>query len=392
MMPTTEEISFIREHINSDTSKLALSCSQAQGIRVKFVLDQIAGRQRIKQKLPAFYSSFDLILPKSISLEQCSSEQTAEYKAAITEYASSADLTGGMGIDSLALAKNAHRHLYIENNAELCRTFEYNAKILNIENIEIINADALDYLSRADNLPDLVYFDPSRRGTGGRKTYFIEDTEPNAVEILKYISGSGSKVLIKTSPLLDISRAAIQLGCVSEVHVVSVENECKELLLLLDFQNTEQAGYFAVDFGRDGISKTELTGRSITRAEISTPRRYIYEPNASLMKLGFWNETAELYSLAQLAPNTHLFTSEEYIMDFPGRVFSISAVEKFDKKNILHHLPEGKANIAIRNFPMSVAEIRRKTGIKEGGDIFVFAVRLADNSGAAIISRKVGRK
>ncbi len=395
-MLTKSEIEFIKSNINSDINKLALNKSNhPKNIRSEIVLHQIKLLNKITSKLPFLSNNCLFLFPKNISVEQASSEATANYKATIVDYEISADLTGGMGIDSLFFSKYSTTHYYNEIAAELCDIFKYNTEVLNIHNISISNLSALDFIQNISNKSiDLIYLDPARRDIKGAKTYFLEDTIPNPLEIISAIKSLNlitlPKVLIKTSPLLDISRATSQLKYVEQVHVISVDNECKELLFLLDLSNngTQIIQYFAINIKSDSSQKFISNNKAEKEIIYSNPQKYLYEPNSSLMKLGFWAEIAEQFELNKISPNSHLFTSDSLIPDFPGRIFSIIDVVKIDKKLIHTYLPEGKANISVRNFKMSVAEIKKKYKIADGGNIYIFFTTLNDKSNRAIICQK----
>lgn len=390
------EIAFIKSNINSDINKLALIKSKFHAdIRSEIVLHQIKILNKISDKLPSLSNNYNIFFPKNVSIEQASSEATAKYKKSITNYNISADLTGGMGIDSVYFAQKSIEHYYNEIDTTLCEIFEHNCEVLNLKNIRISNSSALDFISNiSDKSIDLIYLDPARRDSEGAKTYFLEDTLPNPMQVITAIQSKNlmnpPKLLLKTSPLLDISRAISQLRFVAEVHILSVDNECKELLFLLDLASdgTQQIKYSAVNIKSDYYQVFNSCIRTTTPITYTNPQKYLYEPNSSVMKLGFWSEIAEQYSLNKLSSNTHLFTSDSLILDFPGRIFIVNDVSKIDKKSIISHLPDKKANIAVRNCKMSVQEIKKKFNISDGGNIYIFFTTLNDQTNKAIICQK----
>lgn len=390
------EIEFIKSNINSDINKLALIKSKFHAdIRSEIVLHQIKILNKVSDKLPSLSTNYNIFFPKNVSIEQASSEATAKYKKSITNYNISADLTGGMGIDSFFLAQNSLQHYYNEIDKTLSEIFEHNCEVLNLKNIRISNSSALDFISNiSDKSIDLIYLDPARRDSEGAKTYFLEDTLPNPMQVISAIQSKNlinpPKLLLKTSPLLDISRAISQLRFVAEVHIISVENECKELLFLLDLTSdgTQQIKYSAVNIKSDYSQVFNSSIRTATPITYTNPLKYLYEPNSSMMKLGFWSKIAEQYSLNKLSSNTHLFTSDKLIPEFPGRIFSIKDVSKIDKKSIISHLPDKKANIAVRNCKMSVQEIKKKFNISDGGNIYIFFTTLNNQTNKAIICQK----
>ena len=396
-MLNLSEIEYIKSNINSDLNKLALSKSKiSSDIRTDIVFHQIKAYQGVLAKFPLLADEFSLYFPKTVSIEQASSEATALYKTNITDFKISADLTGGMGVDSIYFAKQSETHYYNEIDSTLCDIFKYNSEVLNIPNIVISNLSATEFINLInDKSIDLIYFDPARRDIAGAKTYFLEDTIPNPMEIIKLVQSlnltNPPKLLLKTSPLLDISRAVKQLEFVTEVHILSVNNECKELLFLLDLTNapTNEISYSAANIKSGQIELFKTNERTEKPTTYSLPKQVLYEPNSSIMKLGFWADIAEYYNLDKLSPNSHLFTSDCIISDFPGRKFSIIDVVKIDKKAIHKYLSDGKANIAVRNFRMSVQEIRKKLNISDGGDIYIFFTSLMDKSNKAIICRKI---
>ena len=390
-MLTVEEIEFVKNNIKCDINLLSLNKDKYKDINIELCIAQIKARQKTANKLTSFNNNYELIFPVRLSIEQSSSDITAEYKANILNYSTSIDLTGGMGIDSIHLANKAEKHIYIEQNTELCKIFKHNINVLNLTNIEITNSNSIDYLSKINKNIDLIYIDPARRAISGSKNYFLTDTEPNPIKILDIVVNKNNfkYLMIKTSPLLDISQAEKQLGKLSQVHIISIDNECKELILIKENGFNSTTKYFAVNFTNDKINSIEFIRSNSIKCRYSEPQKYLYEPNSSLMKLGFWDELSSKFNIFKLAPNSHLFTSENIIDDFPGRIFEITSIEKLDKKSVLKHLPNNKANISVRNFPLKVDEIKKKIGIIDGGDIYIFATELYNTSKIIIISKKL---
>ncbi len=379
--------SFIQKNILSSTAELILKYGKDE--KLKFAISQIAARQKIKDKLPTLYNNPDFVFPDSIPLEQASSEITAQYKSDIIRFDSSCDLTGGLGIDSYYISKKSKHHIYIEQNQHLESIFNLNIKTLCQSNIESINANSLDYISKCEDLPDFIYLDPARRGAAGQKTYFLEDTEPNPIAVLDIVNDKFKYILIKTSPMLDISRAITQLKYVKEVHIVSVKNECKELLFLLERKYTGPIKYITVNFDKsNNKQKLEFVDNEGI-LEISKPKAYLYEVNTSISKLGFWKSFGARYNLAALDINTHLFTSDEVINNFPGRSFQILNITKISKKDISKVIPKRKANISIKNVPISIDDLKKKTALKEGGDIYIFVAKATDLGNICLICKKL---
>ncbi len=377
---------FIEQNLEANTSDLMFK--YGKDTNLKYAIAQIAARQKIKSKLPSIYYNQEFILPAMISLEQASSEITAKYKADITNYNTSCDLTGGFGIDTLFIAKRSAKHIYIEQNKELCEVFQKNIKSLHLENIEIINSDSLSILKELQEIPEFVFLDPARRSIEGKKTYYLEDTFPNPIEAINIIKDKFKKVLIKTSPMLDISRAVEQLPFIKEVHIVSVKNECKELLFLLENQYEGKINYKTVNFTSDDSSQNMDFEENSGKLAIAKPNKYIYEANSSISKLGFWKNFTERYNLAALDINTHIFTSEQTIENFPGRVFELLEICKINKKDLSKTIPNKKANITIKNVPISIGDFKKKTGFKEGGDFYIFVVKSAELANVCLVCKK----
>lgn len=380
---------FIRAHEKEVVHDLALRYS---GEDMPFLLAQIAGRQKAEKKMPFWHHHPKLVYPVHLSLEQASSEVTARYKATLISPGGAllVDLTGGLGVDFSILAPHFERAVYVERDETLCRLAAHNFAELGLGHAEIRHMESEAFLPQLEQA-DLIYLDPARRDQEGRRVFRIEECSPDLSQLAGVLTGKAQRVMIKYSPMLDISLAVQTLGSVSEVQVVSVENECRELLFLL----TKEAGeplFHAVNLKRNGerehLSFTwEEEGREA--AYSLTPGRYLYEPNASILKAGAFNTVANRYAVEKLHSNSHLYTSDRLVCDFPGRIFTIDELLIPNRKNIRQFLSgTKKANIAVRNFPMSVAEIRKKTGLEEGGETYLFATTLADGRKVWIIGGK----
>lgn len=391
MKLTAEQKQFIRARENDDVRNVALRFS---GEDMPFLLAQIAGRQMAKHKIPSWYANDEIVYPAHISLEQASSEVTAQYKSSIIPQGKTrfVDLTGGLGVDFSFLARNFNEAIYVEQNPELCTLAEHNFRELGLSNFSVIHASAEDALKEIPEA-DVIYLDPSRRDGAGHKVFRIEDCNPDVTQLQEQLFAKSDAVLIKYSPMLDISLAVKTLENVREVHVISVENECKELLLLLS-KNGSRCIYHTVNLKKNGETETfsfrqkEEQESELTYA--SQPEKYLYEPNASVLKSGAFNVIAAAFSVKKLHKNSHLYTSNELVRNFPGRIFEVQHFFAPNKRNIRRFVSETKkANISVRNFPMPVAEIRRQSGLKDGGDVYVFATTLADNEKVWIVCEKV---
>ncbi len=435
---------FIQCHQDGDVRQLAFLAGKYPEVDLPFALDQIQGRKTARQKLPRWASVDGIVYPPHISMEQCSSEQTAFYKAELAERLvgkrvskgsatdemnagakdestdeakngvtddvtfSFADLTGGFGVDfSYIAARLGVRSLYVERQAHLCEVAKENFSLLQLDNAVVKNGDGIETLHDLDHLR-LIYIDPARRDGAGNKVVSLQDCTPDVTLLQDEMLAKADSVIIKLSPMLDWHRALQELHCVREVHIVSCANECKELLLVLSENSSdgEEEGtdvhLYAVNINGANPDTTNPNGsrntqtfhcfmRQMERASlcIAEPKidswHYLYEPNTSLMKMGCYGLLSEHYGVEMLAPNSHLFVSEEPVEAFPGRCFAIQAVTTLNKKELKHHLAGmTQANIATRNFPLSVAELRKRLKLKDGGEDYLFATTLSDGTHAIL--------
>ena len=380
---------FIREHAEADVRQLALRGAKDTEVDLTYALEQIAGRQMAKTKIPSWAAVDDIIYPPHLSMEQCSSEQTARYKASIAgKGALVVDLTAGFGVDMAFISQGFQRAVHVERQPALCAISSENYKRLGLQHIEVVCGDGVAYLHQMDHA-DLIYLDPARRDVHGGRTYGIADCMPNVLEILDEMVVKASRVLLKLSPMLDWRKAVEDLGKVNEVHIVSVDNECKELLLVLTKEvkplkvvcvNNEKV----FSFDRDYKSPSQKSG-------ITNPlqQEYLFEPNASIMKAGCFELLEQRFGVMQLDKNSHLFVADKEIPEFPGRQFIIKRATSMNKHELKAALAGiDRANITVRNFPMSVAELRKKLKLKDGGDLYVFAATVAGQGHQVCICRK----
>lgn len=461
-------LDFIRQHQDEDVRQLAFLGSKNPEVNMPFALDQIRGRQMARIKLPRWASIDGIIYPPHISMEQCSSEQTALYKAElaarllgvsslsslqgeivpqgdnskICEFASDravdsefaqnedtcekqqiltnvgdsvnkikadacsgdsvaeiefADLTGGFGVDFSYIATQLGvKSMYVERQKHLCEAAKENFERLGLKNVVVKNGDGVEVLHA---IPDhsglrVIYIDPARRDDAGNKVVSLQDCTPDVTRLQDEMLQKAEFVVIKLSPMLDWHRAVSELRCVREVHVVSVNNECKELLLVLSARNMGENNHLRICCVNDTQSfvcdDAEMTSSVARIAADLDSVQYLYEPNASLMKAGCFGVLSERYSVSMLSKNSHLFVSQSPVVDFPGRSFRIRAVSSFNKKELKRQL-QGieKANIATRNFPLSVAELRKRLKLKDGGETYIFATTLSDDSHVLLITDKI---
>lgn len=488
-------LDFIRQHQDDDVRQLAFLGSKYPEVDMPFALDQIRGRKMARVKLPRWASIDGIIYPPHISMEQCSSEQTALYKAELaarllglspsssengeekekesenasnlhlseicefagkgavdSEFAKNeatckkqqilteseenvneikeephegdfsdeigfVDLTGGFGVDfSYIASRLGVKSMYVERQAHLCEAAKENFGRLGLKNAIVKNGDGIEVLhsfaskkeaAALDSLGitedqsrsllktnlglKLIFIDPARRDDAGNKVVSLKDCTPDVTLLQEEMLSKADYVIIKLSPMLDWHRAVSELNCVQEVHIISVNNECKELLLVLSARNMGNLRIYCVNDAQSFVcDELDMESSSVKIAPFTLEEmQYLYEPNASLMKAGCFSVLSERYGARMLSKNSHLFVSRDPIAVFPGRSFRIIAVSSFNKKELKRHLSGiTKANIATRNFPLSVAELRKRLKLKDGGETYIFATTLSDESHVLVITEK----
>lgn len=383
---------FIEKHEHDDIYKLALQSKLYPDIDIPFAVSQISGRKIAKEKIPSWYKNQDILYPLHLSIEQSSSEQTALYKASLCEGDTMVDLTGGFGVDFFFISQKFRKAIYVEQQKELAEIVSHNTKVVRSNNTEIINADSVEYLSSMQPV-DFIYIDPARRSDSGKKTVRIEDCTPNILEIAGLLEEKSKFTMIKLSPMLDISLALQSLKNISDIHIVSVQNECKELLFVKKRDTLSVVKIHAVNLQKDKKDIFSLTLEEEKETDIiytSEIKKYLYEPNSSILKGGAYKSIAIAFGIEKFHPSSHLYTSDDLNTDFPGRIFEINNVCSLNKKEIKKYLPyTTQANITTRNFPLSVKEIRKKTGLKEGGESYIFATTLANEKKVLLICKKI---
>ena len=488
-------LDFIRQHQDDDVRQLAFLGSKYPEVDMPFALDQIRGRKMARVKLPRWASIDGIIYPPHISMEQCSSEQTALYKAELaarllglspsssengeekekesenasnlhlsencefagkgavdSEFAKNeatyekqqilteseenvneikeeplegdfseetgfVDLTGGFGVDfSYIASRLGVKSMYVERQAHLCEAAKENFGRLGLKNAIVKNGDGIEVLhsfaskkeaAASDSLGitedqsrsllktnlglKLIFIDPARRDDAGNKVVSLKDCTPDVTLLQEEMLSKADYVIIKLSPMLDWHRAVSELNCVQEVHIISVNNECKELLLVLSARNMGNLRIYCINDAQSFVcDEMDMESSSVKIAPSTFEEmQYLYEPNASLMKAGCFSVLSERYDARMLSKNSHLFVSREPIAAFPGRSFRIIAISSFNKKELKRHLSGiTKANIATRNFPLSVAELRKRLKLKDGGETYIFATTLSDESHVLVITEK----
>lgn len=392
-MLNAKEEAFIKEHINDDIRHLALSMKQHDNIRKEFVLQQIAGRQVIKHKVPSWINIEGLIFPQQLSLEQCSSEATALYKARLAGSGHTMiDMTGGFGVDFIFMSAGYDNGIYIEQSATLCDIAKHNFKLLRDKTSSVICNDGVKYIQQMTDTVDLVYLDPARRDINGGKVVRISDCTPNLSSIEKSLVAKSKRVIAKLSPMLDINDTLSRLSYIKEVHIVSSDNECKELLLVMDSQSNNNVTIHTANIFAGGIQSFTyaLEDNAVDDVSFTTDTcQYLYEPNSSIMKAGGFKIIASRFNVKKLHPNSHLYTDDTLIGSFPGRRFTIIKTLGFSKSELSSLQKEfPRANIAVRNFPLRAEELRKKLKIKDGGDIYIFASTLYNDKHVLIVCKK----
>lgn len=373
---------FILDHEQDDEKKLILSQRTVHDVPAAIIADQIRGRRKAKTKLPLYYNARNIVYPQGLNLEQSSSEKTAVFKASalrtvLGESKTITDLTGGFGIDSLFFSKAFKKVVFAEPNASLLELARHNHGTLGSSNLEYHSATAEEFLQVNSVKTDCFFIDPSRRDQSSKKVFMLSDCEPGIPKLLPILFEKSACVLLKTSPLLDIQQGIKELQGVERVWVVSVDNECKELLFFCRKTFTDDPQISAVDIQGDHGDQSEfsfsLQEERNAAARFSRPLSYLYEPNASVMKAGAFKLICKRLPVFKLHPNTHLYTSKDLVEDFPGRIFTIINIVKPDASALKKIFPKGKANVITRNYPLTVEQLKKKTKLRDGGDLYLLA-------------------
>ena len=407
---TTQE--FITQNLNADIRELALRHAGRTDIDLPYALDQIAGRRTAQTKLPLWAATDGIIYPPHISMEQCSSEQTAMYKAEVaqrliaelpvppalpTPQRTLIDLTGGFGVDFSFLAPMFDKAVYIERQSHLCDLSRHNMAALGIAQAETICGDCAQIIGEISHAT-LIYADPARRSASGGRTFAISDCTPDVLAMRETLLDKADFTMLKISPMLDWRKAAADMGShVGEVHIVSAGNECKELLLIMSRKFTGLERIYCVNDDQTFSftpSQTSQSSQFSHPSQSSLPSlfsqsSYLYEPNASLMKAGCFALIAQRYACRPVSRDSHLFLSSEPIPSFPGRGFAIRAITTMNKRELKAALGgTGRANVSVRNFPMTADALRKKLKLKDGGDTYIFGTTTADSRHVLIICEK----
>jgi N6-adenine-specific methylase len=383
---------FISENADKDVRQLALQAAKYSNVDMPFALKQIEGKQKTRLKIPTFYNCSELHYPANLSLEQASSEVTANYKSTLCQGAVFTDLTGGFGVDSYFISSQFKQAYYIERNQELCTLAANNFQALNRPQVKVICSDAEQFLDNCEYTSDWIYIDPSRRDKSGKKTVLLTDCEPDITYLYPKLLQKSKRIMIKLSPMIDISSVLNDLPHISQVHILAVENECKELLFIMDATNCQQLTIYTRNFGKRNSIQTfdfELGEEfSVTAPFAEKVENYLYEPNAAIMKSAAFKLIAKRYSLSKLHRNTHLYTSNILVPHFPGRIFEVISLWENKKEWKYHAEIIQKANISTRNYPIGAEELRKKLKLNDGGYTFLFACTLSNESKTIIECKK----
>ena len=385
---------FVWNNRLTDPATIALSAGKRPDLPAAYLAGQIDALQKIRTKVPSWYRP-GLHFPPALSLEQASSEATARFKAGLIEGRTMADLSGGMGIDSFFLAQRFESATHVEPNAELSALTRHNFDVLRVKNTRFVVDTSEDFLQKTADPFDLLYLDPSRRHEQKGKVIRLEDCSPNILSIKTLALEKSRGLLLKTAPLLDIRLAAGQLETVRQIWVLASGPDCREVLYLLGHEPVEVdlIPIHAVQLHKDGPPQTfafTYQAEKNAAAPLSLPQQYLYEPNAAILKAGAFRSFAEQYGLHKLHPNTHLYTSGQFVSGLPARSFVIEALCKYDRKAVAAHVPGSKAHVSTRNFPDKAELVRKKLGLHDGGEFYVFAFTDAEEKKVVAVCKKTG--
>tara|TARA_R110002049_G_scaffold107950_2_gene255844 strand:- start:2497 stop:3672 length:1176 start_codon:yes stop_codon:yes gene_type:complete len=379
---------FITDNLKSDITKLIFKGSPFTDVSVQELANQIVAKQKSINKLPSWFSTENIYYPEKISIEQTSSEVTAKYKSKIVSGKNIIDITGGFGIDCFYFSEHFKVVTHCEINNNLSEIVKHNYQQLKKENITTFSGDGLQFLKDSEENFDCIYIDPSRRNDIKGKVFLLKDCLPNVPENIDFLFSKTNQILLKNSPILDITSAINELKFVKEIHVVALQNEVKEVLFLLEKNYEETIEIKTINIGKKEVQKFNFNFKENVFSNYSEPLNYLYEPNSAILKSGAFHQISRQLNVFKLHQHSHLYTSENKL-EFPGRVFKIINIIPYDKKKIGKLLPEKKANITTRNFPKTVDKIRKETKIKDGGDTYLFFTTINSNDLVVVFCKKI---
>ena len=379
---------FITASLQANISKLALSKNPFPKEDWKEIINQIVSKNKSQHKLPTWFATEGIYYPASISIEQTSSETTAKYKSELISGTSLIDLTGGFGVDDYYFSKKFEQVIHCEKNTTLSEIVQHNYGVLNAKNITCLAQNSTDVLGQSDTTFDWIYIDPSRRSDIKGKVFLLKDCLPNVPENLSLYFSKSNSILIKTAPILDITAGCIELENIKAIHIVAVDNEVKELLWILEKDYSGEIEIHAVNIQKEKTDTNTFTLGEHSPANFGLPKKFLYEPNASLLKSGGVDYLCDALHITKLHSHSHLFTHSE-LVDFPGRRFIINEVIPFKKENLKKQLDGKKMNITTRNFPLTVEEIRKKYKIADGGTVYAFFTTNINDEKIVLLCTKI---
>ncbi len=341
---------------------------------------------KVNNKIPEWKNINNIVIPTKLALEQSSSSDTAIIKSYLFQYSTVIDLTGGLGVDTYYFSKLARKVTYVEPNNNLFKIVESNFEKLKVNNVEFYNSTAEIFLQNNKSNVDLIYCDPSRRNNS-QKVFKLEDCEPNIINLFNIIKNRCKYLLLKTSPLLEIKSVIKSLPYISSIILISIDNELKEILYLFDFESAKNIRYITYLLNNNSCSRYEFTNKKYT-IEFELPLQYLYEPDSTIMKLGNFSELSHNFKLFKISENSHLFTSNSLIKQFPGKSYKIIKIIKVNRKELEEYSTSKQYNLKVRNFPDSVDNLKKKLNISDGGLLYIFATKLKDNNFRLIICEK----
>jgi len=385
---TPEVQQFIDANLQSSITSLILKGSPFPKVTIQEICEQIEAKNRCKTKLNHWYNATNIYYPNRLNIEQTSSEKTALYKSSLVNGELLIDTTGGFGVDVFFFSKVIKQVIHCELNPKLSQIVAHNYAQLKKDNIQCIQTNGIAHITKNEEQYNWIYSDPSRRNDLKGKVFLLEDCLPNIPKHLDNLFKKTNNILLKVSPVLDITSAIRELNYVKEVHVVAVQNEVKELLFVLKKDYTQEIQIFTINLAKKGEQLFNFKYQSEVAVNYEAPKFYLYEPNSAILKSGGFNDVSHQFKLSKLHKHSHLYTFEQLI-EFPGRRFKILHQTNYNKKKILKLITSKKANITTRNFPETVAQIRKKTGLKDGGDSYLFFTTNLKNEHIVLICARV---
>lgn len=393
MQLTPDIRDFINQHLHERVDQLVLKIRKQFNTAPDFILQQINGRKKVGDKIPAWAGHDKLLFPSVVSFEQCSSEKTAFYKSKLIGGNHLVDVTGGFGVDTFFMGQQFEEVDYVEQEGALAAVVRHNFQVLGASHIRVHIGDGIDFLKNSDRKADWVFIDPARRGAENKRVFLMEDSEPDIMALAGFLLTKSNRVLVKLSPMLDLEEIARKVDGVTALIVVAVQNECKEILAILENKTVafDEIVIKTVDLRKDGTERhfnTDFYHQKNSTVPYANPLDHIYEPNRAVLKAGVQNHLAQSFGLQKIAANSHFYTSNQMIRDYPGRRFAVIQCLKPKKQALYNCVPHKKANIIARNYPLKASELYQKFKITPGGDHYVLATTLQDTTKVLMICRK----